>query len=116
MRLSTTGHWLTGFHVHGFSKFIDSCILLTMTPCCPMENRGTAKIQKSEANIDSNSQQIVKEQFIPGRDLSVDEAMVKFKGRSSIKQYMPKKPIKRGFKIWMLADSDSGYVTNFQGV
>lgn len=36
------------------------------------------------------------------QQISVDEAMVKFKGRSSIKQYMPLKPIKRGFKIWCL--------------
>ena len=29
------------------------------------------------------------------RDVSVDEAMIKFKGRSSLKQYLPKKPVKR---------------------
>ena len=51
--------------------------------------------------------------FIPNRDLSVDEAVVKYKGCSSIKQYMPQKPVKRGFKIWMLADSDTGYVMKF---
>ena len=51
--------------------------------------------------------------FIPGRDVAIDEAMVKYKGRSSLKQYMPKKPIKRGFKIWMRADSKSGYVSQF---
>ena len=28
-----------------------------------------------------------------------------------MKQYMPKKPIKRGFKIWMRAESKSGYVS-----
>ena len=37
--------------------------------------------------------------YNPGQKLSVDEAMVKLKGRSSIKQYQPLKPIKRGFKI-----------------
>lgn len=45
--------------------------------------------------------------------LSVDESMVKFKGRSSLKQYLPLKPIKRGVKIWELCDSKSGYVYNF---
>ena len=39
------------------------------------------------------------------KNILVDEAMVKFKGRSSIKQYQPLKPIKRGFKIWCRADS-----------
>ena len=36
--------------------------------------------------------------------------MIAFKGRSSIKQYMPKKPTKHGFKVWIRADSKSGYV------
>ena len=31
---------------------------------------------------------------------SIDEHMVKFKGRSSMKQYVKKKPIKWGFKFW----------------
>ena len=51
--------------------------------------------------------------FIPGQDISIDEAMVKYKGRSSLKQYMPKKPIKRGFKIWMRADAQSGFISKF---
>ncbi|GBM15863.1 Chimeric ERCC6-PGBD3 protein [Araneus ventricosus] len=37
--------------------------------------------------------------FRPSKCQSIDESMVKFKGRSSLKQYMPKKPIKRGYKI-----------------
>ena len=31
--------------------------------------------------------------YNPGRELAVDEAMIKFQGHSSLKQYMPKKPI-----------------------
>lgn len=41
---------------------------------------------------------------------SIDESMAKFKGRSSLKQYMPLKPIKRGVKIWSRCDSSTGYV------
>ena len=41
--------------------------------------------------------------------LSIDESMIRFKGRSSLKQYNPMKPIKRGYKLWCLAD-DSGYI------
>ena len=29
-------------------------------------------------------------------------------------QYMPKKPVKRGFKVWMLADAHAGYVSGFE--
>ena len=32
--------------------------------------------------------------YAPGQELAVDEAMIKFQGRSSLKQYLPKKPIK----------------------
>ena len=50
----------------------------------------------------------------PSQQLSVDEAMVRYKGRSSLKQYMPKKPVKRGFKIWCLCDANGGYLQKFQ--
>ena len=39
--------------------------------------------------------------------------MIKFKGRSSIKQYLPLKPIKRGYKVWCLCDSITGYLFNY---
>jgi hypothetical protein len=35
-------------------------------------------------------------QYVPHKEVAIDEAMIKFKGRSSLKQYMPMKPIKRG--------------------
>ncbi len=40
----------------------------------------------------------------PGRELVVDEAMIMFLGRSSLKQYiyMPMKPIKRQIKVCFL--------------
>jgi hypothetical protein len=44
--------------------------------------------------------------------LSIDETMILFKGRHSIKQYCPKKPIKWGYKLWMQADMD-GYISRF---
>ena len=52
--------------------------------------------------------------YRPHREQSIDEAMVAFKGRSSMKQYLPKKPVKRGFKIWVHADSHNGYVCEFE--
>ncbi|CAG5000205.1 unnamed protein product [Parnassius apollo] len=44
---------------------------------------------------------------------SIDESMIRFKGRSTLKQYMPFKPIKRGYKVWVRADSKTGYVYEF---
>ncbi|XP_039288737.1 piggyBac transposable element-derived protein 3-like [Nilaparvata lugens] len=46
------------------------------------------------------------------RQLSVDESIILFKGRSSMKQYNPMKPIKRGYKLWCVADL-KGYIFNF---
>ena len=51
--------------------------------------------------------------YQPHRDVSVDEAMLKFQGRSSLKQYLPLKPVKRGIKVWVLADSTNGYFCRY---
>ena len=47
--------------------------------------------------------------YEPSKKVAVDEAMIKFQGRSSLKQYMPQKPIKRGIKVWVLGDNSNGY-------
>ena len=51
--------------------------------------------------------------FGPSQNLSVDEAMIQFDGRLSWKQFMPKKPVKWGLKLWCLCDSDTGYCVAF---
>ena len=51
--------------------------------------------------------------YKPGREVAVDEAMIKFQGRSSLKQYLPMKPVNCGIKIWVLADSNNGYFWKF---
>ena len=48
-----------------------------------------------------------------GQNILVDEATVKFKGRSSLKQSQPLKPIKRGFKFWCAVHSTNGNIGNF---
>ena len=58
-------------------------------------------------------QQSFLESYKPHRENAIDEAMIKFKGRSSIKPYMPMKPVKRGFKVWVRADSINGYICDF---
>ena len=54
------------------------------------------------------------EAYKPHRENAIDEAMIKFKGRSSLKQYLPMKPIKCRFKVWVRADSHNGYLCNFE--
>ncbi|CAI6354194.1 unnamed protein product [Macrosiphum euphorbiae] len=41
------------------------------------------------------------------------DKLYKFKGRSTMKQYMPMKPIKRGYKIWVRADQN-GFISEFE--
>ena len=47
--------------------------------------------------------------YTPEKELSLDEGMIRSKGRLSFIQYMPKKPTKWGLKAFVLADSKSGY-------
>lgn len=54
------------------------------------------------------------ESYSPGQELSVDEGMVKYKGRAGGKVVMPNKPIRKGFKIWCCSCSCCGYLCTFQ--
>ena len=51
--------------------------------------------------------------FLPVRFLSHDECMIKYFGRSSLKQAIRLKPIRFGFKVWALCDP-SGYLVAFE--
>ena len=48
-----------------------------------------------------------------GQQITVDEMMIPWKGKSGWKQYMKSKPVKFGAKVWSLADSVSSYVWSF---
>ncbi|KAK2190175.1 hypothetical protein NP493_87g02016 [Ridgeia piscesae] len=52
--------------------------------------------------------------YVPYGKYTVDESMVKFKGRLEFRQYLPAKPTKWGVKVWVLAESDTGYLSKFQ--
>jgi len=53
------------------------------------------------------------EQCISSTSQSIDEAMILFKDRSSLKQYMPLKPVKPGYKVWVRSYSRTVYIYQF---
>ncbi|XP_033758852.1 piggyBac transposable element-derived protein 4-like [Pecten maximus] len=56
----------------------------------------------------------LKENYIPGQKLSIDEEMIGFKGQVHFKQYMSAKSRKCGIKVWQICDVDTAYCCNFQ--
>ena len=54
-----------------------------------------------------------KELYQPKVNVSVDERMVKSKARSGMRQFMSQKPVRFGFKLWVIAESDTGYTIDF---
>ena len=53
-------------------------------------------------------------QYHSHEELSVDEAMIPFKYRPSIKQYMKDKPTQWEIKVFVLTDSRNGYTLRLQ--
>ncbi|XP_064467718.1 piggyBac transposable element-derived protein 4-like isoform X1 [Ornithodoros turicata] len=54
-------------------------------------------------------------EYSPSSHLAVDECLILLNGHSSMMQYRRmKQKIKRGYKVWSLADSQTGYLIKFQ--
>ncbi|XP_035281193.1 piggyBac transposable element-derived protein 4-like isoform X1 [Anguilla anguilla] len=51
--------------------------------------------------------------YHPRQNLSIDERMVGTRAKNMLKQHMKSKPIKWGFKLFVLADAYNGYTCNF---
>ena len=51
--------------------------------------------------------------YHPRKELAVDERMVATKAKTGMTQYMKDKPTKWGIKLFVLAESSSGYTANF---
>ena len=79
------------------------------TTAIPANNRD--KLYKLRPFIDKLNDNFMK-LYNVNESVSIDESMILFKGRSSMKQYNPMKPIKRGYKVWARADMD-GYMSKF---
>ena len=85
------------YDLHRYLHFIDNSTLL------PPHTPGYNKLGKISPIIT-----MLRNRFAhvwnPGKNISIDEAMIPFKGRSSLKQH----------KVWARADADNGYVSAFE--
>ena len=55
-----------------------------------------------------------KKHYVPDREVTIDESMIPFRGRSKLIQYMPLKPIKYGLKAFLLCEAKTGYVLQWK--
>ena len=57
--------------------------------------------------------QVFYNDYLPNCQLAIDESMIPFQGKSTVQQYMPLKPTKLGLKVWVRADSCTGYFCEY---
>ena len=81
-------------------------------PSPPSSEEEFSRLQKVEPVI-AHLKAKFKTVYYPHCQCSIDEAMIPFKGRSSMKEYLPLKSVKRGFNVWAMADSLNSYLCNF---
>ena len=116
-------YWSTSEELHTFSivsrisrkRFIEIQRYLHFTnnaDIIPRGEEGHDRLAKVRPVLES-VRTTFRSNYKPHRENSLDKAMVKYDGRSFLKQYVPMKPIRRGFKVWVRADSVNGYICDF---
>ena len=95
------------FELHRYLHFADNSSL------SPPGDPGYNKVGKVQPVIDHLGEAFRSVYCLP-QNVSVDEAMIPFKGRSSLKQYIPLKLVKRGIKVWGMSDASNGYIAGFE--
>lgn len=95
-----------------FMKLLGNLHLNDNSKAVPRDDPAYDKLHKLRPLLTKMNENFQKE-AVSSSSQSVDEAMILFKGRSSFRQYMPLKPIKRGYKVWVRADSETGYIYQF---
>lgn len=92
-----------------FKKLLENIHACDITTHLPRDHIDHDRLQKIRPML-TILNRTFQENATNSQSQSIDESMIKFKGRDSKKQYMPNKPIKRGFKAWCRCDSETGYL------
>jgi hypothetical protein len=98
------------------NKFFHVCSMMHVVDFSTLDPDSLHKIyDKAKPIMDLiNKQCVAGVNWWPGRILTIDEAMRAYRGkRCRIMAFMPDKPIKRGLKLYMLNDADTGMVLCF---
>lgn len=114
--LTIEEHWSTDILLNApiFSKLMSRnrfCMILGMLHFSRPneENSILSKIEACVAHARGKFKSII----TPYRDVCIDESIVPFKGRLTIKQYLPKKRNRFGVKLFVLCDVHSGLIIDF---
>ena len=91
----------TFFQIHHYMYFVD-----------PRDPVNAADKLHKICYILNNVRRNFQDEYVPHEHVTVDEAMVPFKGRLGFKQFMKDKPVKFGIKLWVLADAVTAYCYN----
>ena len=73
---------------------------------------GNDRLHKIRPLIDMANRTFL-QSYKPEKEIAIDEAMVPFKGRSTLRQYLPAKPTKWGMKVWCACESATSYLLQF---
>ena len=82
------------------------------TAAIPRGNEGYDKLFKVRMLLDDLCPKF-RNLYKPKRDICIDESMIPFKGRISFRQFIPSKRTKFGIKAWVMAESATGYISEF---
>lgn len=105
--IQTKNEFVSNLMSYSRYKFIKSHLRLTDHETTEDDIKDGEKSHYKSKNAIKLINSMVKQIHNPTQKISIDESMIKFKGRCNIKNYMPHKPIKVGLKVFVGADSDS---------
>ena len=107
---STLYHGLWARHFMPRNRFKALLGMLHVTdPGLPDDGDKLRKIRPLLNHIRTRCQKL----YQADMNVSLDERMVKSKGRSGMRQFIRNKPVRFGFKLWVMAESSTGYTLDF---